>query len=77
MFTKQTAIRFKDVLTQQKKEIENLLRSLHHVYRSLENPSEHKEFLEIKQEHEYRLQCITQDIQLLEKIQTNTGENAE
>lgn len=77
MFTKQTAIRFKDILTQQKKEIENLLRTLQHVYRSLDNPLMNKEFIEIKQEHEYKLQCITHDMQLLEKIQTNTDKDAE
>lgn len=77
MFTKQTAERFGNMLTQQKKEIENLLRTLNNVYRSLDNPLMNKEFIEIKQEHEYRLQSITQDIQLLEKIQTNIDKSAE
>jgi lipopolysaccharide biosynthesis regulator YciM len=77
MFTKQNAERFKTMLAQQKKETENLLQTLNHVYRSLDNPAEHKEFMEIKQEHEYKLKCIISDTELLEKIQTNTDKSAE
>lgn len=74
MFTKRTTERFKSILTQQRQEIENLLRTLNHVYRSLDNPSDHKEFMEIKEEHEYRLKCVLSDIEYLEHIQSSQKE---
>ena len=74
MFTKQTAERFKLILNQQKQEIENLLRSLLYVYRSLDNPTDHKEFIEIKVEYEQKLQAILKDIAFLETIQSSDWE---